>query len=119
MSRAQAKYGENLPAQDWDCRSLSGLSACSVEPLLLTAGRAWDQHSQVSLPFQETLTAPISVTADTAPFADALSGLRVLVVDDEEYNLRLMTTILQKHGCKVTEARNGEESLTLVDDQRF
>jgi signal transduction histidine kinase/DNA-binding response OmpR family regulator len=73
----------------------------------------------VSLPFRETLTAPISVPADTAPFADALSGLRVLVVDDEEYNLRLMTTILQKHGCEVTVARNGEESLTMVDDRDF
>lgn len=74
---------------------------------------------RVSIPFRETLTAPVSEPTHTAPFATALSGLRVLVVDDEEYNLRLMTTILQKHGCTVTGARNGEESLTLVGNQTF
>lgn len=74
---------------------------------------------RVSLPFRETFVAPSSVHSNTAPLATALSGLKVLVVDDEEYNLRLMTTILQKHGCKVTEARNGEESLELVENQPF
>lgn len=74
---------------------------------------------RVSIPFRETLTAPVSEPTHTALFATALSGLRVLVVDDEEYNLRLMTTILQKHGCTVTGARNGEESLTLVGNQTF
>jgi signal transduction histidine kinase/DNA-binding response OmpR family regulator len=74
---------------------------------------------RVGLPFLETQAAPLSAPSDTAPFTAALSGLRVLVVDDEEYNLRLMGTILRKHGCIATEARNGEESLALVDDRDF
>jgi signal transduction histidine kinase/DNA-binding NarL/FixJ family response regulator len=74
---------------------------------------------RVSIPFLETLEAPISVPTDASPFDAALSGLRVLVVDDEEYNRRLITTILRKHGCEVTGAGNGEESLTLVDERDF
>jgi signal transduction histidine kinase/DNA-binding NarL/FixJ family response regulator/HPt (histidine-containing phosphotransfer) domain-containing protein len=73
----------------------------------------------VSIPFAETLTPPEPLPIDIPPAGDALKGLRVLVVDDEEYNLRLMTTILQKYGCTVTIARDGEESLALVDDRDF
>ncbi|MFA4862440.1 MAG: ATP-binding protein [Bacteroidales bacterium] len=74
---------------------------------------------RVSIPFRETLSSPVSESRETVPVPASLNGLRVLVVDDEAYNLRLMMTILQKYGCVVTEARNGEESLTLVDQQTF
>lgn len=74
---------------------------------------------RVSIPFRETLSSHDSESRETVPEPASLNGLRVLVVDDEAYNLRLMMTILQKYGCVVTEARNGEESLTLVDQQTF
>lgn len=74
---------------------------------------------RVSIPFRETLSSPDSESREAVPEPASLNGLRVLVVDDEAYNLRLMMTILQKYGCVVTEARNGEESLILVDQQTF
>ena len=74
---------------------------------------------RVSMPFREILNAPESVTAEQAPPRAMLKGLRVLVVDDEEYNLRLMKAILLKYGCLVTLAGSGEECLNLVDQQAF
>jgi signal transduction histidine kinase/CheY-like chemotaxis protein/HPt (histidine-containing phosphotransfer) domain-containing protein len=74
---------------------------------------------KVSIPFRKTQQPPVSGLAEMLPPVASLNGLRVLVVDDEEYNLRLMSAILLKYGCKVTEAGSGEESLTLVDQQVF
>jgi signal transduction histidine kinase/DNA-binding response OmpR family regulator len=74
---------------------------------------------KVSIPFRETLLTPDSVSVEKPDLASSLQGLRVLAVDDEEYNLQLMKSILRKYGCVVTEARNGEESLTLVDQHTF
>ena len=74
---------------------------------------------RVTIPFGETQQSPVSLSAEALPLATSLNGLRVLVVDDEEYNLRLIKAILRKYGCLVTEVRNGEESLTQVDQQTF
>ncbi|MCX6234435.1 MAG: response regulator [Bacteroidetes bacterium] len=41
----------------------------------------------------------------------SLENIRILVVDDEEYNRRLMKAVLGKYGCVVTEAKSGEEAL--------
>ena len=36
---------------------------------------------------------------------------KVLVVDDNEANIRLVRFILEKHGCQVYEARNGADGV--------
>ncbi|MBW1955385.1 MAG: response regulator [Deltaproteobacteria bacterium] len=43
---------------------------------------------------------------------------RILVVDDEERNLRLMEALLLPLGCDVVLARNGEEALKQVPESR-
>ena len=54
----------------------------------------------------EILTAPLSSFDGT--------GGHVLVVDDEERNRRLLRDVLISKGCRVTEARDGEEALVLA-----
>jgi CheY-like chemotaxis protein len=63
--------------------------------------------------------APAKGTAVTAvPAAvgkeHALAGLRVLVVDDEAFNRRLIKAVLGKYGCEVAEAGSGEEALEWI-----
>ncbi len=59
---------------------------------------------RVSIPFRKTDQSQVPVTAETRPVAASLDGLHVLVVDDEEFNLKLMMAILRKYGCVVTGA---------------
>jgi len=48
-----------------------------------------------------------------------MSEGRILVVDDESQIRRVMRTALSMHGYEVTEARNGEEGLSLVRTSDF
>ncbi|MES2884714.1 MAG: PAS domain-containing protein [Pseudomonadota bacterium] len=48
-----------------------------------------------------------------------LSGLRVLVADDNEMNLEIASAILTAAGASVRLARDGEEVLTRLDDSEF
>ena len=46
--------------------------------------------------------------------------VRVLAVDDGEANLRLLTLILEKAGCQVVQARNGQQAIdTVASRDRF
>ena len=47
---------------------------------------------------------------------DDLEGVKVLVVDDHETNLLLVTTLLRSWGCCYEEARGGEEALSKLRD---
>ncbi len=44
-----------------------------------------------------------------------MNSNRVLVVDDEPFILRSLTFVLRKEGFEVSEARNGETVVALVD----
>jgi len=46
-------------------------------------------------------------------------GIRILVADDEPYNLSLLAMILDKWGVEHSEARNGAEVLKLLDSGEF
>jgi signal transduction histidine kinase/ActR/RegA family two-component response regulator len=46
-------------------------------------------------------------------------GLRVLVVDDEDYVRELLSDILEREGCEVVLAAEGHEALTLFGRQSF
>jgi two-component system sensor histidine kinase BarA len=45
---------------------------------------------------------------------DLLSGKEILVVDDNEINLKLISTLMRERGAQVTEAGNGQEALSLT-----
>lgn len=48
-----------------------------------------------------------------------LSQKKILVVDDEEYNRKLMRVMLTRWGAEVYEAPNGKEAVALVESQAF
>lgn len=48
-----------------------------------------------------------------------LSGIKILVVDDEPYNRKLIRTILHKQHASIIEAVNGREAINAVESQIF
>ena len=58
---------------------------------------------------------PAAATTGDAPAKGlSLSGLRILVVDDNEVNRLLATTLLANRGVQVAEAESGEEAVRMV-----
>lgn len=47
------------------------------------------------------------------------NNLSVLVVDDNAVNLTIATKLLEKHGCNVEVALNGQDALDLLIDRQF
>jgi len=41
---------------------------------------------------------------------------KILVIEDNEQNLYLLTVILEKHGCRVYQARDGLEGISLAKE---
>lgn len=52
-------------------------------------------------------------------FRSHYSGLRILVVEDNEINAHLVCIILGNEGCEVTHALSGAEALELMEEQDF
>ncbi|MCJ7446688.1 MAG: ATP-binding protein [Bacteroidales bacterium] len=50
---------------------------------------------------------------------EELSGLKILIVDDEEYNRLLFRKILDRWKIKCQEAENGMEALEVLKEERF
>jgi len=48
-----------------------------------------------------------------------IAGKKILVVDDNEINLKLVTTLMRDKGAIVTEASNGQEAVSLSREQPF
>jgi len=46
-------------------------------------------------------------------------GLKILVVDDHQFNLLLIETIARKWGCNVITARHGKEAIQLLHNEAF
>ncbi len=67
--------------------------------------------------------APVAATPDVAPAADGddrkLSGIRILLVEDNLVNAKLATHILQKAGADIKWAENGEEGVALWEKNSF
>lgn len=49
----------------------------------------------------------------------AVAGSRVLLVDDEDVIRRLMTRMIEGHGCTCTPAPSGEDAIPLLEKQVF
>ena len=67
----------------------------------------------IELPMPRGL-APLATPATAA--AEALAGMRVLVVDDNETNRIILRANLQAWGCRVDEAGDGAEALVRLRD---
>jgi PAS domain S-box-containing protein len=52
-------------------------------------------------------------------FLQILNGKNVLLVEDDEINLELGVSILEKHGIKVKTASNGRDALGMISQQQF
>lgn len=65
---------------------------------------------------------PEQLTGETEPVADVpseLGKLRVLIVDDEEYNRMLFKTIFRRWGVECSEAPDGRAALGVLGRERF
>lgn len=80
--------------------------------------------SNFSLTFQTTVVAVKALetertAADQRSVGAALSGLRVLVVDDNSVNRRILQLLLATKAAHATEARNGAEALERLAAETF
>lgn len=64
-------------------------------------------------------TSPTSPTTSPAPAAESsLTGASILVVDDHEQNLELLTAYLDDLGAEIRQARDGLEAIQAVGERR-
>ncbi len=86
-----------------------------------------DSHPGRGSTFSFTLTYAIGSQADfprqaamaTPTRLGSLREKNVLLVDDQQYNLELLSMILQKHGATVETAGSGAEALSKMRKQAF
>ncbi len=62
-------------------------------------------------PVQEPVVIPVEIPADRVKIADALSGRRILIVEDEEDTRIFLATLLQDAGAVTLEAVDGDEAI--------
>jgi PAS domain S-box-containing protein len=92
---------------------MAGFEACLAKPV---PGAALADCLEQALGFG---APPTNASAVPARGADSLVGLRVLVVEDNLVNQRVTERLLQKLGCTVAIADNGEEALARAAQSRF
>ena len=69
-------------------------------------------------------TAPVDAQAEenadsaSPPHGDALTGLKVMVIDDSKTIRRTAETLLKKEGCEVVTATDGFEALAKIADEK-
>ncbi len=76
----------------------------------------------VELPLR-IITTPVNgaaiVAAKQASPPMSVRALHVLVIEDNETNRLIVSRMLQAQGCKVSEAANGEDGVTMAARERF
>ncbi len=73
----------------------------------------------VNIRFPIGTAADLPVIEETAYNADFLDGKHILVVDDNEMNRLLATTILQQFGAAVEEVESGEDAIKAVRQKSY
>ncbi|MGE4297401.1 MAG: CheR family methyltransferase [Desulfovibrionaceae bacterium] len=66
-----------------------------------------------------TLAAPLSGRAPERRIGKALSGLKVLLAEDDKVNLFAATRFLERLGCMVTGVENGRQVLEMLEKEPF
>lgn len=72
----------------------------------------------VKLPLAEA-KAPETAIPEPETAQSFLMGKRILIVDDEEYNRKLLLSVLKDSGAILSEAEDGEAALKLIGQQPF
>jgi signal transduction histidine kinase/ActR/RegA family two-component response regulator/streptogramin lyase len=102
-----------------------GLSICS-QLVSMMSGKIWlnselDKGStfHFTIPFKCDQVLRNSDDVVKSAYEATTSGRHILVVDDNVINQRLICSILEKHGHRVTVAARGDEALNLSSKNRF
>lgn len=82
-----------------------------------------NQGTEVSIQFPykifETLNNNETNPVPEHFISDTLNGKHILIVDDEEFNRLLLKAILAKFDTTITEAVNGNEAISLINQHSF
>ncbi|GAB5424531.1 MAG: hypothetical protein Crog4KO_16780 [Crocinitomicaceae bacterium] len=73
----------------------------------------------LEIPFQIGDAAIEEEKDHTETLKPFLEGKRILVADDEAFNRKLITTILEKFNTQIDEAENGNEAVTLSTKNQY
>lgn len=65
----------------------------------------------IELPFKIGTKNDIYIIREKTPKNKVLKNLNVLIVDDEPYNRKLLSAILNKHQANLSEVKNGREAI--------
>ncbi len=76
-------------------------------------------HVRINLSMPKNLVPVIQLPAKTATDSSSLKGLQILVVDDNEMNRLVASTVLENHGIIVSEAVNGADALRKLEKKHF
>src|SRR5690242_9838950 len=99
---------------------MQGLPSWHMLPI--PAGSGWACRSpSMPLPEQDSLPPADSRVAAKLehPNQDALRGMRILLVDDNPFNVEIATTLLERAGVIVTAASGGYEALEMLQRHEF
>jgi signal transduction histidine kinase/ActR/RegA family two-component response regulator len=73
----------------------------------------------VDLPVDEVSPVAEADKARRVADATALKGRSILAADDHAVNRRILSLLLEPHGCKLTLVENGEEAVAACESQVF
>ncbi|KAJ7778370.1 hypothetical protein B0H16DRAFT_1503277 [Mycena metata] len=122
-----AKYDSHSPAPTRTLGDASTGTDYPLPPLILDTRQESGRTIRAARPTYVPMPSPPSFTLDgpppiltptqtlTPPLTAATpGGLRVLVVDDDALTRMLMTRMLERMGCRVATAENGEVALQRI-----
>jgi signal transduction histidine kinase/CheY-like chemotaxis protein len=76
-------------------------------------------HVEIKMPYASSEIRAVNNTgADKLSAMRDISGIRVLVVDDEAYNRKLVSLILKKYGVEIIEAESGPAAIGILSDKK-
>ena len=102
-----------------------GLAICKRLAVLMGGDIALESGADrgstfsATLPFRPDPHAEARSAESAVALTETLSGRRVLVVDDNPINLKLVALMLQKLGVESETAESGAEAIALADEESF
>lgn len=73
----------------------------------------------IEIPYPLGELKEAELDAPTNSMQPILENAKVLVADDEEFNRKLIKTILHKFGAKISEAENGVDAVTMAHQVKY
>lgn len=72
----------------------------------------------VTIPFELDSHYKEAYALENVDFSKSLSGLKVLLVEDNELNMEIAKFILENAGLEVTSAKDGKEAVDIFEESR-